>query len=317
MKNIRTISLFSGVGGIDLAFIDNGYKIVYANDIDEKAVKTYNLNFEDKAIVADITKVNENDLPDCDCLIGGFPCQAFSIAGYQKGFEDTRGTLFFDVARILKKKKPKIVLLENVKNLASHDNGRTIKVILNTLEEIGYKVKYKILNACEYGNTPQNRERIYIVGFLEENAYNKFEFPVPIKLTQTIYDCADFNNEIDQKYYYTKNKYPKIAEAFANFTNKNTVYQWRRHYVRENKNGLCPTLTANMGTGGHNVPLILTKYGLRKLTPKECFNFQGFPKSYKLPDDISNSYLYKQAGNSVCVKVIERIVAQINKAINN
>lgn len=317
MKKIKTISLFSGVGGIDIAFNNHGFEIVYANDFDEKAVQTYNLNFENKCILDDITKVDESLLPDCDCLIGGFPCQAFSIAGYRKGFDDTRGTLFFDVARILKEKHPRIIFLENVKNLLSHDKGNTFKIILKTLEELGYYVKSKVLNACEYGNTPQNRERIYIVGFLSKKAYDNFTFPEKIKLTQTIFDCADFENRVKEKYYYTYEKYPKIVKAFENFSNENTIYQWRRHYVRENKNGLCPTLTANMGTGGHNVPLIKTKYGLRKLTPKECFNFQGFPKNFQLPNGLSDASLYKQAGNSVCVKVIDRIVQQICIAIEN
>lgn len=317
MKKIKTISLFSGVGGIDIAFNNHGFEIVYANDFDEKAVQTYNLNFENKCILDDITKVDESLLPDCDCLIGGFPCQAFSIAGYRKGFDDTRGTLFFDVARILKEKHPRIIFLENVKNLLSHDKGNTFKIILKTLEELGYYVKSKVLNACEYGNTPQNRERIYIVGFLSKKAYDNFTFPEKIKLTQTIFDCADFENRVKEKYYYTYEKYQKIVKAFENFSNENTIYQWRRHYVRENKNGLCPTLTANMGTGGHNVPLIKTKYGLRKLTPKECFNFQGFPKNFQLPNDLSDASLYKQAGNSVCVKVIDRIVRQICIAIEN
>lgn len=313
MFNKKTVSLFSGVGGIDLAFLNHGFEIVYANDFDSKAVHTYDLNFDVKSTLGDVTKTNENELPDCDCLIGGFPCQAFSIAGYRKGFEDTRGTLFFDVARILKAKQPELIFLENVKNLVSHDNGNTFKVILQTLNDLGYFVKYKVMNACEYGNTPQTRERIYIVGFLDKTKCEKFEFPTKIKLTQTIFDCADFENKVSEKYYYTKEKYPKIVEAFSSFKNPNTIYQWRRHYVRENKSGLCPTLTANMGTGGHNVPLIITKYGLRKLTPKECFNFQGYPKDYKLPSDVSDCYLYKQAGNSVCVKVIDRIVAQICK----
>ena len=315
MKKIKTVSLFSGVGGIDIPFINHGFDIVYANDFDINAVKTYNLNFSKKATLADITTIDEKEIPECNCLIGGFPCQAFSIAGYRKGFEDTRGTLFFDVARILKEKKPEIIFLENVKNLVSHDHGKTFKVIIETLEQIGYHIKYKVMNACEYGNTPQNRERIYIVGFLDEAIFKKFEFPSKIILTQTIYDCVDFENKVADKYYYTEEKYPKIFEEFKKYSNKDTIYQWRRHYVRENKSGLCPTLTANMGTGGHNVPLVITKYGLRKLTPKECFNFQGYPKNYVLPNDLSDSHLYKQAGNSVCVKVIERIVDKICFAI--
>ena len=161
----KVVSLFSGVGGIDLPFENNGFEIVFANDFDPKAVETYNANFDTKALLGDITKIEINTIPKGDVLIGGFPCQPFSIAGYQKGFEDTRGTLFFNVASILKEMKPSVVMLENVKNLVSHDGGNTFSVILKTLEELGYYVKHAVLNACEYGNMPQNRERIYIVGF--------------------------------------------------------------------------------------------------------------------------------------------------------
>lgn len=311
----KVVSLFSGVGGIDLPFENNGFEIVFANDFDSKAVETYNANFDTKALLGDITKIEINTIPKGDVLIGGFPCQPFSIAGYQKGFEDTRGTLFFNVASILKEMKPSVVMLENVKNLVSHDNGNTFKVILNTLEELGYHVKHAVLNACEYGNMPQNRERIYIVGFLNKDQFDKFSFPSPIKRTTTIYDVIDFENKVEDKYYYTKEKYPHVVEEFDKVEHqKGVVYQWRRVYVRANKSGVVPCLTANMGTGGHNVPLVYTKYGLRKLTPRECFNVQGFPKDFVLPKMV-DSALYKQAGNSVCVGVIERIVEEIKKAI--
>ena len=312
----KVLSLFSGVGGIDLPFEKFGFKIIYANDFDSYAVQTYNENFEVKATLADITKVDVKDLPQHDVLIGGFPCQPFSIAGYRKGFDDTRCTLIFNVANILKEKKPSVIMLENVKNLVSHDNGNTFEVILNTLKELGYHIKYSVLNACEYGNMPQNRERIYIVGFLDEEAYRYFDFPEPIRLTKTIFDVIDFDNKVDEKYYYTSKKYPKIYNEFKKVEAKEgVVYQWRRVYVRANKSGVVPCLTANMGTGGHNVPLVYTKYGLRKLTPRECFNVQGFPNDFVLPK-ISDAHLYKQAGNSVCVGVIERIVENIKIALN-
>lgn len=312
----KVVSLFSGVGGIDLAFEQAGFKMVFANDIDEHACKTYSKNFNNLIICDDIKNIKEEDIPNCDCLIAGFPCQAFSIAGYQKGFEDTRGTLFFEIARILKAKKPQVVFLENVKNLVAHDNGKTFEIILNTLNEIGYHVRYMILNACEYGNIPQNRERIYIVGFLNEDFANKFYFPQPIRLTNKLKDEIDFENKVDDKYYYTREKYPRIVEEMEKYNNQETLYQWRRQYIRQNKSNMSPTLTANMGTGGHNVPLVITKHGIRKLTPKECFNLQGFPSDYELPD-ISISQLYKQAGNSVCVTVIERIAENIFKVLNN
>lgn len=318
LQNImnKVVSLFSGVGGIDLAFEQAGFSTIFANDIDEPACKTFSQNFNIPIVCDDIKNIKEDEIPDCDCLVAGFPCQAFSIAGYRKGFEDTRGTLFFEIARIIRKKKPQVVFLENVKNLVAHDNGKTFEVILNTLHEIGYHVRYMVLNACEYGNIPQNRERIYIVGFLNEDYANKFYFPQPIRLTNKLKDEIDFENKVDDKYYYTREKYPRIVEEMNKFNNQDTLYQWRRQYVRQNKSNMSPTLTANMGTGGHNVPLVITKYGIRKLTPKECFNLQGFPSNYELPN-ISTAQLYKQAGNSVCVTVIERIAENIFRILNN
>ena len=318
LQNImnKVVSLFSGVGGIDLAFEQAGFSTIFANDIDEPACKTFSRNFNIPIVCDDIKNIKEDEIPDCDCLVAGFPCQAFSIAGYRKGFEDTRGTLFFEIARIIRKKKPQVIFLENVKNLVAHDNGKTFEVILNTLHEIGYHVRYMVLNACEYGNIPQNRERISIVGFLNEDYANKFYFPQPIRLTNKLKDEIDFENKVDDKYYYTHEKYPRIVEEMNKFDNQDTLYQWRRQYVRQNKSNMSPTLTANMGTGGHNVPLVITKYGIRKLTPKECFNLQGFPSNYELPS-ISTAQLYKQAGNSVCVTVIERIAENIFKILNN
>lgn len=311
----RVISLFCGVGGIDIAFENAGFKTVFANDIDIYACKTFDNNFNIKATCDDVKNLKAKDLPDFDCLIAGFPCQAFSVAGYRKGFEDTRGTLFFEIARILQEKKPQVVFLENVKNLVAHDNGKTFNVILSSLKDIGYHVRYMVLNACEYGNIPQNRERIYIVGFLNEDFANRFYFPNPIPLTTKLKDVIDFDHKIEEKFYYTEEKYPKIVKAMKEFNNQDTLYQWRRQYVRQNKSNLSPTLTANMGTGGHNVPLVITNYGIRKLTPKECFNLQGFPQDFKLPN-ISTAQLYKQAGNSVCVTVIERIAKNRFDIIN-
>lgn len=311
----RVISLFCGVGGLDIAFENAGFKTVFANDIDTYACKTFDNNFNIKATCDDVKNLKAKDLPDFDCLIAGFPCQAFSVAGYRKGFEDTRGTLFFEIARILQEKKPQVVFLENVKNLVAHDNGKTFNVILSSLKDIGYHVRYMVLNACEYGNIPQNRERIYIVGFLNEDFANRFYFPNPIPLTTKLKDVIDFDHKIEEKFYYTEEKYPKIVKAMKEFNNQDTLYQWRRQYVRQNKSNLSPTLTANMGTGGHNVPLVITNYGIRKLTPKECFNLQGFPQDFKLPN-ISTAQLYKQAGNSVCVTVIERIAKNIFDIIN-
>lgn len=320
MKTMKCASLFAGVGGIDLGFEKTGkFKTVYANEFDPSPAKTMENNFDIKVDTRDIKEVKPGDFDDVDVIMGGFPCQAFSVAGYRKGFEDTkgRGTLFFEMLRLIKAKKPRVVFAENVKNLVAHDNGNTFRVIKEALEDAGYHVKSQVLNAMEYGDMPQNRERIYIVGFLKEEDYRNFEFPAPIKRKKGLDAVINFKKPVDERFYYTQGKYAnnlyeKLEEAMDD---ENAIYQWRRKYVRKNQSGVVPTLTANMGEGGHNVPLIKTKFGIRKLTPQECFNVQGFPSNYKLPKDLSDAKLYKQAGNSVCVTVIEKIAEQIAKAI--
>lgn len=309
----NTIDLFAGVGGIRLGFENAGFKTVFANDFEPQCKDTYDLNFKDsKLIVEDMRKIGIDDLPKFDFLLGGFPCQAFSIAGYRHGFKDKkdRGNLFFDIARIIEERNPEGFLLENVKNLKSHDSGKTFEIIEKTLEDLGYFVKSKVLNTMEYGNVPQNRERIYIVGFKNKNYFDKFEFPKPVKLTKKVTDLLEKN--VPEKYYYNGKPLYKRLKDFVKEEGK--VYQWRRQYVRENKSGVCPTLTANMGTGGHNVPIIKDKKGIRKLTPLECFRIQGFPKDYILPT-LADSALYKQAGNSVSVPVIEAVAKQMMKVM--
>lgn len=312
-------SFFAGVGGIDIGFEDtNSFEVVYANEFDFYPANTYELNFPIKVDKRNIINVDPKEIPNIDILTGGFPCQAFSIAGYQQGFNDEkgRGNLFFELMRIVHIKKPRVIFLENVKNLVSHDKGNTFRVILDALKKEGYKYRCQIINSMEYGNIPQNRERIYIVAFREVSDYSKFTFPDPIPLKKNLTDIIDFQSKVDDKYYYTPNKYKgNIYELLVEaIDDPNTVYQWRRKYVRKNMSGVVPTLTANMGEGGHNVPIIKTDFGIRKMTPHECFNAQGFPKNYKLPKQ-ADSRLYKQAGNSVSVNVIQRIAYNIAEAI--
>lgn len=316
---LRCASFFAGVGGIDLGFEQNKlFEIVYANEFDPYPVRTYELNSKLKVDCRDIKDVKASEIPDFDVLLAGFPCQAFSVAGYRKGFDDEkgRGTLFFELIRIIEEKQPQIVFLENVKNLVGHDNGNTFAVIKDALEQNGYMVNPMVLNAMEYGNVPQNRERIYVVCFKDPAVYNNFHFPLPIALKKKLTDIIDFENTVDEKYYYTPGKYKgdMYDQLVAAMDDENAIYQWRRKYVRKNKSGVVPTLTANQGEGGHNVCLIKTKHGIRKMTPHECFNTQGFPKSFKLPADMSDARLYKQAGNSVCVSVIKRIADNIADA---
>ena len=307
--------LFAGVGGIEIGFKQAGFDIVWSNEIDEKASKTFRKNHSNLLITDDIHNISSDSVPDTDIIVGGFPCQAFSVAGYRKGFEDERGEVFFQLARIISQKLPRVIFIENVKNLVGHDNGNTYKVIRETLESYGYHLKTMVLNACEYGNIPQNRERIYIIGFLNEEDFDNFKQISPINLTVKISDIVDYNAKVDDKFYYTEQNCSFYNLLKEGVTNKDTVYQWRRKYIRENKSNLCPTLTANMGTGGHNVPIVLTKYGIRKLTPKECFMFQGYPESFVLPDDVAQSHLYKQAGNSVVIPVIYRLASEIRKSL--
>ena len=306
---------FAGVGGIEIGFKQAGFDIVWSNEIDEKASKTFRKNHSNLLVTDDIHNISSDSVPDTDIIVGGFPCQAFSVAGYRKGFEDERGEVFFQLAIFISQKLPRVIFIENVKNLVGHDNVNTYKVIRETLESYGYHLKTMVLNACEYGNIPQNRERIYIIGFLNEEDFDNFKQISPINLTVKISDIVDYNAKVDDKFYYTEQNCSFYNLLKEGVTNKDTVYQWRRKYIRENKSNLCPTLTANMGTGGHNVPIVLTKYGIRKLTPKECFMFQGYPESFVLPDDVAQSHLYKQAGNSVVIPVIYRLASEIRKAL--
>ena len=328
-KKYTVGGLFSGVGGIELGFLQNDFEILWSNDIDKDASQTFKLNFEHKHILEDIHKINGKDLESVDVLVGGFPCQAFSIAGYRKGFEDDRGNLFFEIVRLIEelKEKPKALLLENVKNFYTHDHGNTFKMVLKSLEELGYCVFSKVLNTSDYTIIPQNRERTFIICFLEgpnahiynehsmSKVFNEHFPPKKIQKTNHIKKYLE-SQEVEERFYYREDKY-MYEELKKEIKSEDTVYQWRRHYVRENKSDVCPTLTANMGTGGHNVPLIKDNFGFRKLTPRECFNLQGFPKSYKLPKGMSISHLYKQAGNSVTVAMVDKLASLIKISLDS
>lgn len=315
-KVFKTIDLFAGIGGVRIGFENTqGFQTVYSNDFDKHCKITYDLNFETaKLDNKDIRDLESKELPDYDILLGGFPCQAFSIAGYRQGFQDKkgRGNLFFEIDRIIHDTNPNAFFLENVKNLERHDKGRTFCIISDRLSNLGYHVKYKVLNSMEYGNLPQNRERVYIVGFKKREQYDNFEFPTPISRDKTIKDVLD--SEVEEKYLY--NNKPLFEKLKDSVIREDTVYQWRRRYVRENKNGVFPTLTANMGMGGHNVPIIKQGGFIRKITPRECSRVQGFPADYKLPQ-IADSQLYKQFGNSVSVPVVQRIAENLYLALSH
>lgn len=323
MSELTMISLFAGIGGIDLGFKKAGINSVWANEIDPYCACTFKENNKDtKLIVEDICKISAKDIPTVDILAGGFPCQPFSVAGHRKGFDDDRGSLFFQITRLLDELKqedrlPKVVFLENVKNLFNHNNGKTYQHIKKELKRIGYDVVEKIMNTCDYGNIPQNRERLYIIGFLDKKNKDNFNWPEKIKLTNTLNKVINWDEKVEKKYYYNSSMkcYPLLKE---NLTHTNAIYQFRRVYVRENKSGICPTLTANMGMGGHNVPIIKNEEGdIRKLTPRECLKIQGFPDDFIIPKELCDSRVYKQAGNSVSVNVIKRIAEEIKRVIED
>jgi len=311
--------LFAGIGGMRLAFENLGGSCQLTSEIDDSALETYKLNFKEPKnhiFISDVHQIKLKSLKNqnIDILLAGFPCQPYSIAGLRKGLKDDRGgQIFKSLLRILSEIKPSVFLLENVKGIASHDNGKTFKYMLEQLSNSGYHLKYESLNTATHSNIPQNRERIFIVGFKRKKDADKFKFPAKINLTKELKDCLE-TGKVDDKYYYDE-RYAATKIIREHVIKRDVVYQWRRHYVRENKSNLCPTLTANMGTGGHNVPIILDKYGIRKLTPRECANFQGFPKSFKLPN-IADNKLYHQFGNSVTVPLINKIAKQIMKVMN-
>jgi DNA (cytosine-5)-methyltransferase 1 len=237
-------------------------------------------------------------------------CQPFSIAGKQKGFEDKRSNVFWKILEIIQFHQPEIVILENVKNLKSHDDGKTYQIIEKHLTAQGYLIKSQILDTCQITNVPQHRERIYIVCFKNKDQYEQFDFDFPTVENKKIIEFLE--KDVPQKYYYTDKfkVFDEIKQSVVKHINENVLYQYRRYYTRENKSNCCPTLTANMGGGGHNVPLLMDDHGIRKLAPRECFNLQGFPTAYQLPN-LCDSALYKLAGNAVSIPVIDLIAKKI------
>lgn len=310
------IDLFAGLGGFRIALESLGAKCIYSNEWDKHAQIVYEKNFGEMP-EGDITKVDEKTIPNHNILCAGFPCQAFSISGKQKGFEDSRGTLFFDVARIVKEKQPEIVFLENVKNFASHDNGRTLEVVKATMEELGYSFEYKVLNAVDYG-IPQKRERIYMVCFRNDLGVHDFSFPEPFELTRHVENfLLDDESAVSSLYverpdtYYNDVVDDKYSNKPIRLGTVNKGGQGERIYSTK---GIAITLSAYGGgvfakTGGY-----LVNGKPRKLHVRECARIMGFPDSYKISD--STSQAYKQFGNSVVIDVLQLIAVQIGKAIS-
>lgn len=309
---MKVCSLFSGIGGIDLGFQQAGFDIVWANEFDKDAASTYRHNFGAEYLVEkDIRKIETTEIPNFDILVAGFPCQPFSIMGFRKGFNDPRGNLFFEIARVAEAKKPKIIFLENVANLLEHDDGKSFLTVYNALAPQGYSLRYQLIDSLDYGNVPQRRTRIFIIAFKDLDACELFEFPNKIKLTTKLNDILVRNIKHSDCYYYDKSSsyYNDLKRII---TDKNALYKIYDFGISKKAHYICPTLTANMGTYPDRVPIILDDYGIRKITPYECLALQGFPKDFRFPKIPLNS-AYKQCGNSVVVPVIRRIAENIAK----
>jgi DNA (cytosine-5)-methyltransferase 1 len=315
-SKLRLVEFCSGTGAFSYAFEKtNKVETIFANDFDKNSENIFNHNFSLKLTLKDIHELDTiRDIPEHDIMTAGFPCQPFSIAGKKQGFEDVRSNVFWKLIEIINYHKPRFVILENVKNILTHDKKNTFKTIEDEIKKLKYYYKYKVLNTCNISNIPHNRERIYIICFKFKTDYEKFVFPENISEDEKVELKNFMEKNVLEKYYYKNSLkiWDKINSEIIKKIDTNTMYQYRRYYVRENKKGQCPTLTANMGTGGHNVPLLRDDKGIRKLTPRECFNLQGFPDTYILPK-LSDSSLYKLAGNAISIPVIEKIVDNLLK----
>ena len=329
----KSIDLFAGIGGIRLGFdraFGKNIETVFVSEWDENAQKTYKANFtDDFEIAGDITKIEEKDIPSFDICLAGFPCQAFSLAGQRKGFEDNykglcRGTLFMDVARICEHHKPKVIFCENVKGLVIHDKGRTFKVITKTFQDLGYTVYSQVLNSKNFG-VPQNRERIYLVAFRNDIAPDNFMFPVTTDDTKRIKDIIE-EEAVPAKYYLSETYLQTLKNHKARHAAKGNgfgyeIRAWddiagaivcggmgreRNLVVDERQKDLTPTT---------HIKGEINKEGVRKMTPREWARLQGFPDSFKLP--LADVHLYKQFGNSVTVNVIEAIAEKIKEVLDN
>ena len=303
---MRVLSLFSGIGGLDAGFEKAGFNIVWANDFDKYAVETYKANYKHEIVLGDINEIPLDTLPAFDILIGGFPCQPFSMMGSERGFEDTRGTLFFRIAEIVKhqidnNRKPKALILENVRTLKTHDKGRTFKTIKRVLEEdLGYTVFSDILNTANFG-IPQTRNRMYIVCFANEEV--EFKFPDEVKLELTLQDLLE--NDVEEKYYLSDKILPTIL------SNGTGGYQAKSEIDLKVARPLCATMGKMHRACQDNY---VTQNGrVRKLTPRECARLQGFDDSFVIP--VSNGQAYKQFGNAVTVNVAEAVAKEVRKSL--
>ena len=315
----KFIDLFAGIGGFRSGFEKHGCECVFTSEIDSHAQEMYGLNYDD-TVHSDITQIDEKEIPNHDILLAGFPCQPFSIAGEKRGFNDTRGTLFFDIERILKENKPKVVVLENVKHFKSHDKGNTIKVVLTALQELGYTTNWQVLNAKDFG-VPQNRERTIIVGALNgvEFDFSKLEKKAPIAIKEILEERDDFEYLDESEYTLIENpKRQPSGLIFAGYRNKNMrtkgVRENTEHLSRVHKqpnriyssDGTHPTLSSQESAGRY---YIYHQGRVRKLTIKECYRLMGFSDDFKLIG--SKAKLYNRIGNSIVIPMVEEIAKEV------
>jgi len=301
------IDLFAGIGGIRRPYQKLGGQCVFSSEIDKFAIKTYEENWGETPS-GDITKIDAKDIPSFDILLAGFPCQAFSIAGKRKGFNDTRGTMFFEVERILEYHKPKCFMLENVKGLLSHDKGNTFKVMTDILEnKLGYKIYYKVLNAKDFG-VPQNRERIIIVGF--KNHDIKFKFPEPTGEPTCVGDILD--KEVDPKYTISDKIWASHQRRKEAHKAKGNGFGYS---LFNEKSEYTSTISARYYKDGSEILIEQKGKNPRKLTPREAARLQGFPDDFKLV--VSDLQCYKQFGNSVPTKMIEAVANNVIEALRD
>ena len=303
------IDLFAGIGGMRIAFEKVGGECVFSSEWDKFAQLTYAANFGDTPH-GDITQVELSDVPRHDILIGGFPCQPFSHAGLKRGFEDTRGTLFFDVARIIDHRKPSMVLLENVKGFTSHDKGRTMAVVKETLEDLGYNVFHKVLNARDFG-VPQNRERVFIVAINKKKMGSiGFEYPVPRKVETQVGDILD--SKVDEKYTISNKLWAGHKRRLKEHRAKGNGFGYS---LFNTKSAYTSTISARYYKDGSEILIEQKDANPRKLTPREAARLQGFPEKFQIP--VSDNQAYKQFGNSVAVPVIHAIAKNMVKLMEN
>lgn len=319
-------TLFSGIGGFCRAFAQEGFAPLWANELDPWACVTFRANYPSVRLieksVTDLSRIGD-ELEPVDVLAAGFPCQPFSVAGEKKGLDDPRGALFFEIPRLLREfgnSRPRIVLLENVPYLIRHDKGRTFHKIRDELQSCGYWINpdsYSVLNTKTHTDIPQNRERVFIAAISTNAAdWNDFRFPEAVTANRPVRDLLDLSKKQDDWFYFREDSqyFPLFQEEMRR-GNPDAVYILRRSYVRENKTDSMFTLMANMGEGGHNVPVIRDSWGIRKLTPEECGRFQGFDEEFRFPDEVPLSARYRQIGNSVTVTLVRRLAVECRRIL--